>query len=229
MRKTLLLLMIIMLTRSGFGADEITVAAAADLNYALNQLATRFEATSGTKVKVSYGASGNLFSQIQRGAPFDLFFSADEDYPTRLATAGIAEPASQRIYALGHLVLWVPNNSPFDPGKLQMEVLTQPAVTRIAIANPQHAPYGRAAEAAMRSLGVYDPIKSKLVLGENIAQALQFVESGNAEIGIVALSLVMAPSVHDQGRFYGRGKCVCAAGRVLLRELRLDPENRQRS
>ncbi len=202
MRKTLLLLMIFMFACRSFGDDEITVAAAADLNYALSQLASRFEATSGTKVKISFGASGNLFSQIQSSAPFDLFFSADEDYPTKLAAAGAAEASSLRIYALGHLVLWVPNNSPFDPEKLQMEVLTQPAVTRIAIANPQHAPYGRAAMAALQHYGLKDKVAGKLVFGENISQAAQFVQSGNAQAGLIAMSLAKSPSMVSAGRFW---------------------------
>jgi molybdate transport system substrate-binding protein len=202
MRKTLLLLMTLMLAWRGFAHDEITVAAAADLNYALNQLATRFEATSGTKVKISFGASGNLFSQIQSGAPFDLFFSADEDYPTKLVAAGIADASSLRIYALGHLVLWVPNNSSFDPQKLQMEVLTQPAVTRVAIANPQHAPFGRAAMAALQHYGLKDMIAAKLVFGENISQAAQFVQSGNAQAGLIAMSLAKSPAMASAGKFW---------------------------
>jgi molybdate transport system substrate-binding protein len=202
MRKTLLLLMIFMFARTSFCADEITVAAAADLNYALTQLASRFEGASGTKVKISFGASGNLFSQIQSGAPFDLFFSADEDYPTKLASAGTADASSLRIYALGHLVLWVPNNSPFDPEKLQMEVLTQPAVTRVAIANPQHAPYGRAALAALEHYGLKDKVADKLVFGENISQAAQFVQSGNAQAGLIAMSLAKSPAMVSTGRFW---------------------------
>jgi molybdate transport system substrate-binding protein len=202
MCRTLLLLMICMFGDRGFAADEITVAAAADLNYALNRVATRFEAASGTKVKISFGASGNLFSQIQSGAPFDLFFSADEDYPTKLVATGIADASSLRIYALGHLVLWVPNNSPFDPEKLQMEILTQPAVTRIAIANPQHAPYGRAAMAALQHYGLKDKVANKLAFGENISQAAQFVQSGNAQVGLIAMSLAKSPTMVSAGRFW---------------------------
>jgi len=198
----LLLMMIFMLAGRGFAADEITVAAAADLNYALNQLASQFEAASGTKVKISFGASGNLFSQIQNGAPFDLFFSADEDYPSKLASAGIADAPSQRIYALGHVVLWVPNNSPFDPEKLQMELLTQPAVTRVAIANPQHAPYGRAAMAALQHYGLKGKLADKLVFGENVSQAAQFVQSGNAQAGLIAMSLAKSPAMVSAGRFW---------------------------
>ena len=202
MRKTLVLLMIFAFAWRCFAADEITVAAAADLNYALNQLAIRFEATSGTKIKISFGASGNLFSQIQGGAPFDMLFSADEDYPTKLAAAGVADASSLRTYALGHLVLWVPNNSPFDPEKLQMEILTQPAVTRIAIANPQHAPYGRAAMAALQHYGLQDKIAGKLVFGENVSQAAQFVQSGNAQAGLIAMALAKSPTMASAGKFW---------------------------
>src|SRR5271165_1858319 len=145
MNRWLLLLLVISVTGSGLAAEPLKVAAAADLNYALNELAAHFEATTGTKVLLSFGSSGNLFSQIQNGAPFDLFFSADEDYPKKLAAAGAMDTATLRTYAIGHLVLWVPSNSPLDLGKLQMNLLAEASVSRISIANPQHAPYGRAA------------------------------------------------------------------------------------
>src|ERR1019366_1973411 len=165
----------------------------------LNELANRFEATSGVKVTLSFGASGNLYSQIQKGAPFDLFFSADEDYAKKLGSAGIGEASSMRIYALGHLVLWVPNNSTFDPEKLQMGLLTQPAVTRIAIANPQHAPYGRAAMSAIEHYGLKDKLSGKLVFGENVSQTAQFVQSGNAQAGLISMSLAKSPAMEPAG------------------------------
>ena len=202
MRKTCLLLLILATAACGFAAEKITVAAAADLNYAMNALASRFEATTGTKVTLSFGASGNLYSQIQSGAPFDLFFSADEDYPKKLANAGLADASSLRVYALGHLVLWVPNNSTFDPEKLQMELLTQSAVARIAIANPQHAPYGRAAMSAIEHYGLKDKLSGKLVFGENVSQAAQFVQSGNAQAGLIAMSLAKSPAMESAGRFW---------------------------
>jgi molybdate transport system substrate-binding protein len=202
MRKFWLVVLLLGIAARALAAESITVAAAADLNYALNELANRFEATSGVKVTLSFGASGNLYSQIQKGAPFDLFFSADEEYPKKLASAGIADVSSLRIYALGHLVLWVPNNSTFDPGKLQMGLLTQPAVTRIAIANPQHAPYGRAAMAAIEHYGLKDKLAAKLVLGENVSQAAQFVQSGNAQAGLIAMSLAQSPAMASAGRFW---------------------------
>jgi molybdate transport system substrate-binding protein len=183
-------------------AEEITVAAAADLNYALNDLAGRFTKASGTEVKLSFGASGNLFSQIQNGAPFDLFFSADSSYPKKLADAGRVEAGSMRTYAVGHLVLWVPNSLGLDPQKSNMDLLNDPKVQRIAIANPQHAPYGRAAMAALEHFGLKDKLAAKLVLGENISQAAQFVQSGNAQAGLIALSLALSPPMKDAGHYW---------------------------
>ena len=202
MRRIWLLVLLVSFATCAIAAEQITVAAAADLNYALNELASRFEAKAGTKVTLSFGSSGNLFSQIQSGAPFDLFFSADEDYPKKLASAGFADASSLRIYGLGHLALWVPNDSPFDPQKLQMELLTQPAVTRIAIANPQHAPYGRAAMAALEHYGLKDKLSGKLVFGENVSHAAQFVQSGNAQAGLIAMSLAKSPAMESAGRFW---------------------------
>ena len=193
MTRYCLLFVMLAFTVSSMAGEPIKIAAAADLNYALNDLAARFEAKSGTKVLLSFGSSGNLFSQIQHGAPFDLFFSADEDYPKKLAAAGAMDGPTLRTYAIGHLVLWLPKASPLDPTTLQMKVLTDPSVSRISIANPQHAPYGRAAMAALEHYGLKDTVASKLVYGENVSQAAQFVQSGNAQAGLVALSL--APSL----------------------------------
>jgi len=183
-------------------AEEITVAAAADLNYALTDLAARFDKATGDSVKLSFGASGNLHSQIQNGAPFDLFFSADSEYPMKLADARLLDATSVRTYAVGHLVLWVPKSVPLDPQKLKMELLTRPEVQRIAIANPQHAPYGQAAVAALEHYGLKDKLASKLVVGENISQAAQFVQSGNAQAGLIALSLALSPAMKDAGRYW---------------------------
>ncbi len=183
-------------------AEDITVAAAADLNYALNDLAARFEHQTGNHVILSFGASGNFFSQIQSGAPYDVFFSADMEYPRKLAAAGLVESASVRTYAIGHLVLWVPNSSKLDPQKLKMDLLLQSSVQKLAIANPQHAPYGRAAMAAIEHFGLKDKIANKLVLGENISQAAQFVQSGNAQAGLIALSLAMSPAMKDAGKYW---------------------------
>jgi molybdate transport system substrate-binding protein len=202
MRRIWLLPLLALVVTCAAAAGEIAVAAAADLNYALNELAHRFESTTGNKVTLSFGSSGNLYSQIQNGAPFDLFFSADEDYPRKLASAGAVDGSSLRIYAVGHLVLWVPASSPFDPQTLKMALLTQSAVARIAIANPQHAPYGRAAMSALEHYGLKDKLAGKLVFGENISQAAQFVQSGNAQAGLLALSLAKSPAMESAGRFW---------------------------
>jgi molybdate transport system substrate-binding protein len=183
-------------------ADEITVAAAADLNFALKDLATQFEKTSGNKVVLSFGSSGNLFSQIRSGAPFDLFFSADAGYPEQLAAAGLVDRNSIRTYAIGHLVLWVPNSSKLDPKQLQMNLVLKPEIQHIAIANPQHAPYGRAAMAALEHFGLKEKVANKLVVGENISQAAQFVQSGNAQAGLIALSLALSPTMKGMGKYW---------------------------
>ena len=201
--RTLLIATLLLTFLPGFApAQEITVAAAADLNYALKDLATRFEKKSGGKITLSFGSSGNLFSQLQSGAPYDLFFSADEQYPQKLAAAGLMDPASLRTFAVGHLVLWVPNSGGLDPQQQKMNLLLQPSVHRIAIANPRHAPYGRAAMAAVEHFGLKDKVAGKLVFGENISQAAQFVQSGNAQAGLIALSLAVSPAMKDAGTYW---------------------------
>ena len=201
MRTILPLLLLTTVLCSAAHAQDITVAAASDLNYALKGLASRFEKKTGDRVTLSFGASGNLYSQIQGGAPYDLFFSADIAYPQKLASAGLVESSSLRTYAIGHLVLWVPNGSSLDP-QLKMDLLLQSAVQRIAIANPTHAPYGRAAMAALEHFGMKDKVAGKLVFGENISQAAQFVQSGNAQAGLIALSLAVSPAMKDSGRYW---------------------------
>ena len=179
----------------------ITVAAASDLTDAMNEIAADFEKATGCAVRVSFGSSGNFLSQIENGAPFDVFFSADAAYPRKLESEGLAAPGSTYLYAVGKIVLWVRSDSGLNVGK-GLAVLGDPGVKKISIANPQHAPYGRAAEEALRKAGVYDAIKGRLVLGENISQAAQFVESGNAQAGIVALSLALSPEMKDKGRYF---------------------------
>ena len=201
MRMLSAILAIALLTPSAI-AQQLTVAAAADLNYAMKDLAARFERKTGNQVSLSFGASGNFYSQIQNGAPYDLFFSADADYPKKLAAAGLMDGSSLRTYAVGHLVLWVPNTVKLEPQQLKMELLTQPSVQKIAIANPQHAPYGRAALAALEHFGLKDKVASKLVLGENVSQAAQFLQSGNAQAGLVAESLAVSPEMRSAGRYW---------------------------
>jgi molybdate transport system substrate-binding protein len=186
---------------SGVPAPTVRVAAAADLQFALQELALQFEKTAHTHIAVSYGSSGNFYAQLQNGAPFDLFFSADMEYAKRLDAAGLAEPGTLSKYALGKLVLWTPADAAVDITRDGWRALLDPRVAKIAIANPEHAPYGRAAVAALHSAGIYDQVKSKLVYGENISQAAQFVQSGNAQAGLVALSLALAPAMKDGKRW----------------------------
>lgn len=183
-------------------SPELVVAAAADLSAALQEIGDRYQKQSGVQLKLSFGASGSLTQQIQNGAPFDLFFSADMDYPRQLIASGAADPASLYQYAVGKLVLWVPADSPLDLDRNGINVLLDPSVKKIAIANPQHAPYGRAAAAALKHAGVYDRVADRLVLGENVAQAAQFVESGNAQAGFVALAHAVAPAMRGKGKYW---------------------------
>jgi molybdate transport system substrate-binding protein len=182
-------------------AAEIQVAAAADLEYAFRDVAQAFERQTGATVRLSFESSGNLVSQIENGAPFDLFFSADSEYPKKLESDGLIEPGSLYPYATGKLVLWVRSDFRTDVSR-GLAVLLQPVVRTIAIADPAHAPYGRIAVAALKSQKLYDQIQSKLVFGENIAQAAQFVASGNADAGLLALSLALSPVLKGQGRYY---------------------------
>jgi molybdate transport system substrate-binding protein len=181
-------------------AQSIAVAAAADLQFAMQDVAAQFQKETGMEVKLIYGSSGNFFEQLQNGAPFDLFFSANLDYPKQLQTAGLTEPGSYYEYAKGKIVVWVSKDSPLDISSGLQSLLT-PSIKKIALANPQHAPYGQAAVAAMQKEGVYDKVKDKFVLGENISQAASFVVSGSADVGIVALSLALSTNLKDKGRY----------------------------
>lgn len=196
-----LLLLSVVLTFRGASAQDIRVAAAADLQFALDDLTAQYAKQAGKKVGVSYGSSGNFFAQIQNGAPFDFLFSADIDYPRKLEAAGLAEPGTLYEYAIGRIVIWMPRDARVDLSELGWNALLQHGVQKIAIANPEHAPYGRAAVAALRSAGVYEQVRAKLVYGENIAQAAQFVESGNAQAGIIALSLALSPAMREAQRW----------------------------
>lgn len=182
---------------------EVRVAAASDLKFALAEIAAGFtHVHPNITVTVTYGSSGNFYTQLASEAPFDLFLSADREYPRKLVEQGRAVRDSEFQYAVGRLVVWVPNGSPLDLEKLGVRAAADPRVKKVAIANPRHAPYGRAAEAALKHAGVSDQVKDRLVLGENIAQAAQFVESGAADVGLIALSLALAPTMKDRGRFW---------------------------
>jgi molybdate transport system substrate-binding protein len=182
------------------GAQDITIAAASDLQFAMQDITARFQKETGKNVKATYGSSGNFAQQIQNGAPFDIFFSANLDYARQLESAGLAETGSFYQYATGKIVMWVPSESKLDlaPG---LKILADPAVQKIAIANPQHAPYGKAAVAALQKAGIHDAVKNKFVLGENISQTASFAMSGAADVGIIALSLALSPNMKDKGRY----------------------------
>jgi molybdate transport system substrate-binding protein len=187
--------------RQAAPVQVIRVAAAADLKFALDALSAECQKQTGRKMDVSYGSSGNFFSQIQNGAPFDLFLSADIDYPRKLEAAGFVEPGTLYEYAVGRIVIWMPPSAKIDLEKLRWKALLAPGVERIAIANPEHAPYGRAAVEALRNAGVYEQIRRRLVFGENVAQAAQFVASGSAQAGILALSLALSAPMRDGQRW----------------------------
>jgi len=182
-------------------AQGLRVAAASDLRAALPAIAAAFEKETGRKATLTFGSSGNFFTQIQNGAPFDVFLSADIDYPRRLEREGQAERGSLYEYAKGRLVLWTRNDSGIDVSG-GFSVLTDARIRHIAIANPEHAPYGRAAVAALRHLNLYERVRDRLVLGENISQAAQFAQSGNAEVGVLALSLALAPAMKSVGAYF---------------------------
>ena len=192
-----------LLSRTPATAQNLTIAAASDLQSVLPAIAAQFEKDTGQKVTLTFGSSGNFYTQIQHGAPFDVFMSADIDYPRRLEQSGLAERGSLVEYAMGHIVLWTRKDSGIDlrGGLPVLGILADPKVKRVAIANPAHAPYGRAAVAALRHEQVYDRVKSKFVLGENISQTAQFAQSGNAEVGILALSLALGQALKDAGTY----------------------------
>jgi molybdate transport system substrate-binding protein len=183
-------------------AEEVNVAAASDLNFAIKEIVQQFEQATGNKVRLTLGSSGNFYAQISNGAPFDVFLSADMNYPKQLETAGQAVGGSTFVYGIGAIVLWVPKQSPLKLNSLGMRALLEPSVKKISIANPEHAPYGRAAVAAMQNAKIYDLVKSKLVLGENISQAAQFVQSGAADIGVIAASIAQSEPMLRSGVYW---------------------------
>jgi molybdate transport system substrate-binding protein len=180
-------------------AGTISIAAAADLKFCMDDLVAAFKnAHAAATVNVSYGSSGNFSTQIRQGAPFDLFFSADIQYPRDLARDGFSEGESQR-YAVGRIVLW---SASMDATMMTLADLAHPDVRKIAIANPQHAPYGKRAQEALQASHLWDKVDDKIVYGENIAQTAQFVQSGNAQVGIIALSLALNPDLAAKGGYY---------------------------
>jgi molybdate transport system substrate-binding protein len=195
---TLLLFTCLLLLSSVVHAEKITVAAAADLKFAMDEIVGLYQHLHpADNINVVYGSSGKFYTQIAQGAPYDLYFSADIAFPRGLFEKGFA--ASEVLpYAIGRIVLWSGN---MDATAITLADLAGTKITRIAIANPKHAPYGKRAEEALRASGVWEVVEPKLVYGENIAHAAHFVQSGNAQIGIIALSLAISPTLANNGSY----------------------------
>ncbi len=174
--------------------SELTVAAAADLTNAFEEIGRQFQAATGTKVTFSFGSSGLLARQIENGAPMDLFTAANVEFINQLENKGLIIPGTKKIYARGRITLWLPKESNLHVDKL--EDLTRAEVKRVAIANPEHAPYGKAALEALQKSGIWEVVKAKVVYGENIRQTLQYAQTGNVEVAIVALSLSQQSDGH---------------------------------
>ena len=188
----------LLLTFSAY-AGKITIAAAADLKFAMDEVVTTFKKNHpGDEVAVIYGSSGNFQAQIQQGAPFDLYFSADIALPRELAKNGFAA-SEVKPYAVGRIVLW---SASLDATKMTLTSLLDPTITRVAIANPKHAPYGKRAEQALRAAGIWAQVEPKLVYGDNIAQTVQFVQTGNAQVGLIALALAVNPELSSKGGYW---------------------------
>jgi molybdate transport system substrate-binding protein len=188
---------------AGSAEQAPAVAAAANLNFALPEIAKEFERTKGTHVELVFGASGTLTRQIRDGAPFEMFLAADEEFPNQLAAEGLTRDAGV-VYAVGRLVIFAPQGSPLDVDE-RLEGLARlvkaGGTNRFAIANPDVAPYGRAAEAVLRKRGLWDVLRPNLVLGDSITQAAQFATTGNAAGGLLAYSLVLSPTFENKGRY----------------------------
>ncbi|NOT25729.1 MAG: molybdate ABC transporter substrate-binding protein [Acidobacteria bacterium] len=182
-------------------ADVVRVAAAADLKFALDEIAARLvRQQPPIRIQPTYGSSGNMHAQLQQRAPFDIYLSADVEYPRDLVRRGIGSERDLFTYARGKLVVWVRKQSKLEVEREGWAALR--SARRIAIANPRHAPYGRAAEQALRGAGLWQDEGGRIVLGENVAQAAQFVDSGAADVGIIAKSLALAPVMRSAGRFW---------------------------
>lgn len=182
---------------------RVRVAAASDLRFVMAELQQEFNKQSpGISIDATFGSSGNLFAQISNRAPYDVFLSADIQYPEKLAEQKLIDPDSLFRYANGHIVLWVRKDSPFDVEQAGAEILHDPRLKKVAIANPKLAPYGRAAEAALKTLGQYDHLQEKLVLGESVAQTAQFAETGAADVAVIGKALAVAPQFVGKGKFW---------------------------
>ena len=182
-------------------AQEIRIAAASDLQFALEDIATVFETENDAKVLLSFGSSGNIYSQLEQGAPFDLFFSASADYTKKLEDKGLLEPNSRKLYAVGRLVIWVHNNLGLELNNLKEQTLLSPDIQHIAIANPDHAPYGKAAVDFLNQASLFNQVSAKLIYGENISQAAQLALSSGG-VGIIALSIALNPVMQEAGDYW---------------------------
>lgn len=181
----------------------VRIAAAADLKWALEEARQVFEkAHPGVTCTLTFGSSGNFYNQLTQKAPFDLFLSADLGYPQRLVDQGLGLRETLFTYGIGHVVVWVPKASPIPVESLGMKAMQHPAVRKVAMANPKVAPYGRAAEASLKASGLLASLQGKLVLGDNVAQTAQFIQTGNADIGLISLSLATSDQMKGQGRFW---------------------------
>jgi len=203
--KYMILLIYLFFTSAGIAAttDSPAIAAAADLKFALEAVLKRFQSDTKQDVRLSFGSSGNYFRQIGQGAPYQLFLSADEEFIFRLQRAGRTEGRGM-LYATGRIVLFAPQGSPLMVDEYAAGLKAAVAgnrIQRFAIANPEHAPYGRAAEQALRNLGLWDVLQGKLVFGENVSQAAQFATSNSAQGGMFAYALALSPDVNRQGRY----------------------------
>ena len=184
-------------------ADAPALAAASDLKFAVEEIAAQFRASTGREVKPVFGSSGNFYRQIEQGAPFQIFMSADEDFVHKLADAGKTEDHGH-LYGIGRIVLFARHGSALkvDPQLAGLKgTVKAGAIRRFAIANPEHAPYGRAAEQALKKTGLWESLRQKLVLGENVSQAAQFATGGSAEGGIFAYSLALSPQIAKLGEY----------------------------
>lgn len=193
------LLSVFLLFLAPAAAQTLRVAVAADFGPAMKKLVAEYEKKSPVKIEIITGSSGNFFAQIQNGAPFDLFFSADSEYPAKLVSDGKADGETLKTYAIGRLAMWTSNPEMRAKGSINGFWVDEAWCKKIAIANPEHAPYGRAAMETLKSLGVYEKVKNKLVFGESVAQAAQFAESGNADVAIVSASLIVSSPMLKNG------------------------------
>jgi len=195
----ILLIISVLVLATPAHAEKITIAAAADLKFAMDEIVASFKETNAEDdVEVIYGSSGKFHTQIRQGAPYDLYFSADIAFLRALGQAGLAA-SEVKPYAFGRIVLW---SAGMDASKMTLESLLDEKVTRIAIANPRHAPYGKRAEEALRAARLWEKVEPKLVYGENIAHTAQFVQSGNAQVGIIALALAVNPELSGKGGYW---------------------------